>query len=310
MNVRKVSPRYFSDAGIFDAEDLDSFDPVELFLKFNEWHEIPTKETDEGYGIDGGVLHDLIIVPGENIQADLLYDDEIECVDFVDRSSTGDHLSYPPQNPLFHSENLEVVKDGHYRFTTNYMSPAQVVAFFEFGGNFTKKERNDEVVSHFLGRVHSDDPLDLLSRIFKKIRASNSGRPRADGYYDFDELFEEYKEIGKISGDCKAVSTFTAGIIESLGLKARIVSGSIHSETLEQVVIGRQTYDSYQQQHQWAEVFIPQDNERGYWLLVDPAFGVFFFYTHEQYRYSLSWINLPSFKNHSKETARLRLQYV
>ena len=312
MKVRKVSPKYFNAAGMDEAEDIHSWNPAQLFLRFNKWHEIPTKEDEDiGYGKEGGTLDDLILIPGKNIQADLVYQGEIECVDFEDRSCVDEHLSYPPENPLFHSGNLGIVKDRHYRFTTKYMPAGKpIVPNLETARNLSGGERKSPVLDAFSGLEETSDLFYTLRSVFENVVRSKNGNDREDGFYEFDELFDEYRRTGKVSGDCKAISTFTAGIIESLGLRARIIDGNIHFRHPEIVKAKGKTFEVYQGGHVWTEAFIPQDAERGYWVPVDPAFGAFLVFPNEPDRYSLSRIELPYFKDQSKETARLKLQYI
>ena len=264
---RLISPKYVNLA---DLEE-DEF-PLDLALDFNRWFEIPAKEEEE-LG-QRGYINDLIVIPEKNIQADLFYAGEIRCKD------SEEHLfeiqSFPPENPLFHSENMEVVKDGHYRFTTK----------------------------HCPNKIKYDRPfLQLLTRtelniIFDEVRQSKNNNARRKGFYDFEELLEEYRTTGKISGDCKAISTFTAGKIKQLGLKVRTVSGKVHDQKPED-----------DEGHMWAEAFIHQKNGKGYWVPVDPAVRIFWNFPSQKIKYSL-WSDLPSFKDQSIETARLRLQYV
>jgi len=152
--------------------------------------------------------------------------------------------------------------------------------------------------------------LSKLKSIFDKVRKSGNYVHTEEGHYDFNKLNEEYKKTGKFSGDCKAISTFTAGIIESHGLKTRIVDGTIHLGNPDIVNLKGKDIEIYQMGHVWTEAYIPHDNERGFWVPVDPSLDTFLLFPNEPDRYSLGRIKLPSFKDQSIETAKIKLQYV
>lgn len=260
---KSILPKYVKLGSLEEDQS-----PSDLALDFDRWFEIPTTEEDW----IGQFIHDLIIIPGKNIQADLAYAGEIICKDSEDRQCL-EIQSFPPENPLFHSKNMEVVKDGYYRFTTQYC-PNEIKYDYSL-----------------LTRT-------ALNTIFNEVRQSKNLNERMNGFYDFKELLEEYNATGEISGDCKAISTFTAGRIEQLGLKTRIVSGTVHNQKSED-----------DEGHVWAEAFIPQKNGKGYWVPVDPAVSIFWNFPSQNAKYSL-WSDFPTFKDQSISTAKLRLQYI
>ena len=306
----RVSPRYFNAAGICEATDKDSWSPVNFPLEFGKWYDIPTKEHHNEYFKGGGELSDIVLIPRKNIQADLLYQGEIECIDAEDLTSIGEFPSYPIQNPLFHSENMEIVEPGHYRFTTKYM-PTDISGIpklqnVKVAGKRTKRTARTEDSST---TTKKNNLIQRLRGVFNLVTAAMNGKDRKYGFYDYDKLFSEYLISGKISGDCKAASTFTAGSLDDLGLRSRIIAGNIQygRRVLREFMGKKIMVDSAG--HIWAEVYIPVNEKEGYWAPIDSSLDNFL--TFPRYpAYSLAQVKLPLFKDQSVEKTKLKLQYV
>lgn len=293
-----LSPQYIAG---HDSSELDG--PIYFSLELDRWYDIPTKEYE--YMCNrGGMLENMVLIPGKNIQADLLYPGEIKCIDMeMDR-----------ENPLFHSENMKRVEPGHYRFTTRYM-PTKVpeIPSPQKARKLTGGVKDWRVIEDFLGEAEAEDLILTLQKIHDKVDESANGPDDDEGWEDFKAIFDEYKSTGRFSGRCKSISTFTAGLIEALGLRSRSISGNtIHLTTIltgprgEKITENRINYEG----HMWSEAYIPINENTGYWIPVDPAIHTFLVFPDEDPFYILGGIELPSFKDQSVETAKLRLRYV
>ena len=279
---RRILPRYKNSADLGELYEP----PIRLNLGFDRWYEIPTRQEEDLQDLQGfgGVIDSLIIIHGKNIQADLLYQGKIECRNNEDESFMY-FQSYLPENPLFHAENMTIVGDGHYRFTTSYYS--------------TAKTANIDTGIYLL--QHEQEILELfctLRKVFDEVVKAKSKKKRKEDFYDFEKLLREYKETGKLDGDCKTISTFNAGMIEAQGLETRIVAGKIYCRNKK-----------FDEGHLWAEAFVPLNHGSSYWIPIDPALELYGNFPPDTMMYSIE-TELPVFKDQSVKTARLRLQYV
>ena len=313
----KINPRYCNMTG-FDKSKSDSFEPIDFRFEIGKLVEIPTKE-DESYDYYG-VLSDVLIVPEKNIVVDLLYLGEIRCRDFEDWSFEGqklEHQDYPPHNPIFHSENLVNMGTGHYRFRTKLESQRK---FNLPRLSFAKEHIPDDVRTKYLTQrdlpkgiasaINGSDDLEHILRNFHNtLFRSTNGRDRRADYYIFDELLQEYLSTGKVSGDCKAISTFTSGLINALGLPARVVDGDIISQN-DRTMDYDKTIRAYRGGHVWSEVYVPINERNGFWIPIDPfGLGIFRDYPLGNEAYAYCRVGLPKFLDQNIKTAQLKITY-
>jgi len=312
----RINPRYFNWAE--DEESSGSFEPIDFRFKIGKLVEIPTKEDE--FDIDFGELSDVIIVQGKNIIADLYYHGQIKCRDFEDRSLEGqviEQQDYPPTNPIFHSENLENVGHGHYRFRTKLASRRSIHLP---SLSYAREHISDDIRTKHLTQRDlpteikepvgvSDDLEQTLKKLYEIVYQATNGHKRDDGYYIFEELVQEYLSTGKISGDCKAVSTFTSGLLNALGLPARVIDGDIISQRSD-----ARYYDgsirAYREGHVWSEVYVPMNEREGFWIPVDP-FGLRILKTYPsgEGSYAYCRVALPKFLDQDVKTAKLRISH-
>lgn len=309
----RISPKYKNYVEM-NSSNYENAKPIDFDLKIGEWNTIPTKEDFIVPEFkDGGEIHRLPIFPGENIRAELVYKGEIECINeetsqnsnpFITEKST-----YPIQNSLFHSENMKRLTKEHYLFETNYFPRGEfALPTLDEVRNWSSKTPNKGLLKKIFGddlnktqEGHEVKNIRYsLGQIFNKvIDASDRGEDERDyGYYDFDELMKEYLSTGKIDGDCKADSTFTAGLLDAAGFKSRIIDGSVMHGN-KPIEIG----------HVWTEVFLPLNERKGHWLPIDTSLGNFLAFPEDE-TYHFDRVQLPSFKDQSIEEAKLRLTYV
>lgn len=276
-----------------------------LELTLNQWCEIPTSRENAL----GGELS-LQVVPGINFQVDLRYDGSIQTFD--DLKSGSKQASYPPKNPLFDSEFLQIVSPGHYRFQSAY-SPlgfhpgklSQAVGLTGTDPNI--KARRKEVRFKVIdGIIRGRDNLELILDDLLKfvIEKSNGTINEEDDYYDFLSRYQELEDTGTFSGHCKEISTITAGLLNALGLRTKILSAFVYEKVHDKSEprIG----------HSITEVHVPVNQDAGFWLLVDPALGNV--YNSQRFLngddiYMFTSAPLPEFSGSSK-TAKIRIKYV
>jgi transglutaminase-like putative cysteine protease len=280
---------------------------IPLDFSIDEWYEIPTFYDPRTGGAQISVLQ---VIPLKNFQVDLLYDGDIQNVDERTLSSS-EINSYPTQNPIFHSEFLYQMTEGHYRFQTSYPSVKFNPGRLSEAVKLTKpdtniKQRQNEVNPELLRRiVGGEDDLELiLDNLCQFVKDSISGTSNKNNWYDFLARYKELESTGQFSGNCREVSTITAGLLNALGLKSKILSSTI----LEKVD-GKYEYRSL---HSFTEVFVPVDKETGFWLLIDPSTGLT--YNSEQqhqekYAYLFNSVELPIFSDSTK-SAKIRIKYI
>ncbi len=307
----KISPQYRNHTRI-NSENYNEVKPIEIDLSIGRWNILPTLEEDYGeFGIEGGEISGLPIFPGRNIQADVIYDGEIGCVDEEPSSPFDETISYPVRNPLFHSENMENLGNGNYRFKTNYFPQGDfTLPTLDEARDFEKRQPKINILEKAFGKESSRNLMNpdltmnmrcVLGQIFNEIiSADERGTDdRREGYYDFEELLGEYINQKEINGDCKAISTFTAGILDALGLKSRIIDGSVMYENL-----------SIEMGHVWSEVYMPLSENEGHWMPIDPAMGTFLSFPEWEDTYHFDRIKLPSFKDQSVKETKLKISYI
>ncbi len=265
-------------------------------IPFGKWVKIPTTENKAGHY---GRIKYLPVIPGKNISVDLIYEGGIKCRD----KSPYHHGDYNAANPVFNSENLRVVNQNRYRFETDLSESRSLSQTFgqaksAIPSHIRKRYLNRNYVDiPFLKDINKTDRLeDVLERLYDHIYNSTSKAERYKGYFNFRLLLKEFLETGQVTGDCKAVSTFSCGLLNLVGLPARRIAGII--------ICGKGKKKRYSG-HEWVEVY-----SNGFWTLFDAA-GGFRSYpsptTPLCYTYST---DLPRFSNHAIKEAKLRISYV
>jgi hypothetical protein len=304
-----IDPRYINFANTDgDTPVRNSETPFEFSFKLGELIDITTEEDYLGRH---GMLGDLLVIQGRNIVADLFYDGEIRCRDFEDDSFIGEHPDYPVINPLFHSENLEVVGKGHYRFRTRLATKKEFrLSSLKNAIECTPKTIKEKYVSarrlpdSIASMFDPSKPYDSLEQVLYALtdflRTHHSGNERNDNFDSYEKIFEEYLSTGKFSGDCKAASTFTAGLLNGLGLAARVMDGDI--------IFGRST-NSNRSGHVWPEMYVPMSGEKGFWIPVDYCFYTVKYYPKSIGVYLYSRVAVPEFLDKDITNAKLRIIY-
>ncbi len=268
-------------------------------------------DDEEPIYLDFGSIDDVVILPGKRLVADILYNGPIECIDKEDLPL--EQQDYPCVNPLFHSQNLEELTKGHYRFTTSVIPdektslPTLALAQKNVPKNMRKEVQRHPFFPPFTALKHF--PLDLaLSVSFDFVQKRSNGKERNDSYYDIAELITEAKTTGSFSGDCKSVATMMCGAINALGLPARALNGTSHSRSdfLESQCFNSQTY---QAGHMWAEAYVPRGKNTGVWVPVDPNMDILKVYPTKKEVMSYNFISLPKFLEPKEKTAKLTLRY-
>ncbi len=273
-----------------------------LELSLNKWYEIPTT-CDGGYG---GEVSGLPILPGQNIQIDLLYNGGIKTLDREIGASK--NISFPTQNPVLHSEFLHLVKPGHYRFQTKYpplnFQPGSLSNAVKFTKKDARARKFQAVVNPKLLNeiVDEGDSLELiLHDLLCSIKEKANFRVNQNNdYYNFLARYREIKETGSFSGNCKEISTVTAGFLNALGLRSKIMSAFIYEAVGDQ-------YEATTS-HSFSEAYVPLCPKTGFWLLVDPAMGKLYSAEDTSHIYSLQSV-MPIFLGSSK-SAKIKVSYV
>lgn len=304
-----IDPKYSNFANAEeDSSDSESQTTFEFRFKVGDVIDITTAE--DYFGRHGQV-DDILIRPGKNIVADLFYDGEIKCRDFEDYSDIGDHPDYPCVNPLFYSENLEVVREGHYRFRTQ-LAPKKNFRFYSLKS--TIEHTPDAIKAKYVYARRLPDPINgmfdpskpydnlehVLDAVTDFICEHNSEDERNDGFYSYEEILGEYLSTGKFRGDCKAISTFTAGILNGLGLAARVIDGDL---------VDTRPRGANRDGHVWPEVYVPMSREKGFWIPADTSRIILKHYPTSERVYLYCRVALPEFLDKAVTTAKLRITY-
>ncbi|MBM3233009.1 transglutaminase domain-containing protein [Candidatus Pacearchaeota archaeon] len=283
--------------------------PIEMDIPRSRKVEIPTAQIDDEEFSEFGQLSEILICPGSNIIAELAYNGKIQCRNDESEASKMalEPQDFPVINPLFHSENLVSSAKGVYTFKTK-LAVCRKVSLPSVED--IKKSLPSKIRSKYVSSITLPEKLrriipdsgnleEILGEVAIYLPLIFNDNPRKSGYFSFKALMEEFLSIGKISGDCKAVSTVTAAILNSLGLPARTISGSITALKEGAPATG----------HAWTETYIPGNVFGGYWIPVDMAMGTIKDYPFHGRRYTLNGAHLPKFLNEGANTASLKLQY-
>ncbi len=287
--------------------ELASGDPRlgRIDLTLEEWREIPTS-LENGHG---GQLS-LQLVPGRNFQVDLIYGGSIKTLDEL--TSGTKRASYSTNNSIFHSELLHVVEPGNYRFQSSYPSidfhPGRLsdaVRHTKISPDIEarKKEVKPELID---GIVRGRDDLELILHDLLDfvMKVSNGAANKKNNYYDFLSRYQQLEDTGSFSGHCKEISTFTVGLLNALGLRAKLLNAFIY-ETVRGKAEPRIG-------HSLAEVHVPSEHNAGSWLLVDSSLGNLYdsprFLNGEDI-YLFDSASLPTFSDPTK-SAKIKIRYI
>ena len=318
MASRKAHPYYCNETGAADFLEgrNDNWEPVLEELVFDKWQKITTdyEYCEEFCKVMGGQVNNLILMPEWDIQADLLYDGEIECCDHSSRLVGNNDVSFPFQNVLFHSTNLEKRTRNHYRFTTKYTSAyGYNFANLERATELSGKEINQLVACVFPLAKKQEDIIDRLLAIFESVRRSLRFGPSFGRFHNFEDLFINYLETNRVNADSRAVATFTAGLIESFGMQGRTVRGGVNYAVPGLRYYNGKPFKYDKAIHCWAEAYVPfTTGDNGIWVPIDPLFSVFeeFPYNKSPFKFALNEVELPVFKNPKEKSAYVKFSYV
>lgn len=277
-----------------------------LDLSINEWHEIPTHYNSQ---VGGAEISRLQLPFRGNIRVDILYNGDIQTIDERIAFDSATH-SYHTQNPVFHSEFLHKLAEGCYRFETSYPQVRLDLGNLSKATKLTKpdekiRQRRNEVNPELLRKlVGCENNLELvLANLCRSIGDSAATASNKSGWYDFLTRYKELETTGRFSGNCREVSTITAGLLNALGLKSKILGSSIMEN-----IDGEYEFGGL---HSFTEVYFPVNKRSGFWLLIDPATGLTYNSTQEErekYIY-LFTAELPLFSD-MKKSAKIRIGYI
>ncbi len=295
--------RYYNDVKSIEIDSLTA-KVIDLEFKEEEIIEIPTIS---GEYFQGELLN-LDIIQHQNIVADLYYDGTIKCVDLEDNTLVKRIKDYLDINPVFHSENLTINEPGHYQFKTKhpgFWNLLMMPSFQQIKDNISKEIKSKYIIERELPEElekslkNKDSFFETLKKVNYFVNAIHSKNDRVKDFYDFNLLYDEYLTKGKFDGDCKSISVMTAGLLNSLGLPARMQSGFTKQKIKNKIVqIG----------HSWAETYIPKKDGESVWVPVDPAMGTIATY-NPRTNYSYMQTALPIFLNKEIKTAKLKITY-
>lgn len=348
----------------FDEETYDIDESTEIpEMELGKWYTIsaPSKISE----LDQHLLF-LPIVPDKEIIVDLDYHGELEFSDILE----GDFLNitFPIVNPIFNEIN-ETSGMPNYRFSTKYSridklpsmtgmlvnTPDNILRKYDYSLPSSTSVKLSKISIKLMGETLED----TLKNIYDFVSHASSGECHDEDdfhYNDLEYLLDEYLSTGKFSGDCKAISTFTLGLLQAMGLVSRRVTGrflyipsaeemrKILEEKLNKLysrleflkenegfefmrdrIIKRiegieqeirefeyghsETCHKKLLVHTWAEVYIPTEDGKGNWILIDPATGIFKNYPNKNIEYHLL-AELPRFTNPSVDKLKIRINYI
>jgi len=303
----EIKPIYEDTACYIESELMDE---KKIELDIGKFHKIPTHQIDLIDEKVSGTITNLPIVRGKNIVADLIYTGRISCRD-LKYSYRPKEYEYRFANPLFNTESMQQIEDRHYRFSTNYPDIFECMILRTIAPICLDQLRYapPNILEDYLKHIEVPEEISreikngnkfipTLGNVYKFVRSHAHPDGELEAKRDFDEILEEFIKHKKIHGSCKSRATFTAGLLNSLGIPSRIVSGHIFSENSE--LIGG---------HVWAEAYIPIPNKskEGCWAPIDPSTGVFLIFP-SKHIYTVE-AELPEFYNESIKSARLRISY-
>lgn len=296
---------------ILEIDHLKKDPPVEIQIKEKSWVDLPPTYPYRGHPSGHTLVAPLI--QGWNIVA------EIECagpLPLQEQPYFGldGIMSYPNSDVLFCRRNLRQHRQGVYTFRTEYGSRTASEHIALPSLDFLRANLPDHIKRDYVHPVEEAREMvevmtslartldDVLDEIYQFVTETANQQPHQEpiNAWNVKYIIDEYYGTGRFSGDCKSLSTFFAGLAQTLGIPARIVGGLLTKKHLDtETDLGG---------HFWPEVYIPQDARRGCWMPFDPAnhkLDTVKAFTSTTVTYHIE-TKIPPFGN---QPARLRVSY-
>ncbi len=291
-------PRIYVDGEDIETNEMKSHT---VDLHFGAWQEVPLI-LENARRLGAPAIYDIPIIPGRNIQAELMFEGTID----------GDS-----DNPLFSSGSFIGREGNTYTFRTMYATgpvsfpslneavllaqqqPEMADRKKELGDTIEQIKAGDDLektllnIYDFVRSAGSEEEYDLLEMIEHKMRL-----------HSFGKILEYYRKNSFMPPDCVIASTFTAGFINALGLEARRVMGYLELENAQTIKINGEARTIAGMGHAWPEAFIPQNK---IWVPIDPAGGCALAFPEKGDGYCLTMVELPRLTG---DGASIRLSYV
>ena len=194
-------------------------------IELGNWFDIPTHKKNLPR------ILQLPLLPRKKLIVDLEYDDEIRFEkEFIDEDEV---VTFPIHNPIFNGLNQRTSTPA-YRFEADYSAIGDLPSLEEA---IRLRPQNLRVrsgrikdwkkISRDLAKPSLEETLMSLYRFVHSAISGKEHESNTDN--DMNYLVNEFLRTGKISGDCKSVSTFTTGLAHALGLYARRLGGELIS---------------------------------------------------------------------------------
>ncbi len=273
-------------------------------LELDRWNEIKVRYNK--LNKSWGEITYLRLMPYKNIEAIIEYEGELLTKDIVKK----DGMSYPLENPLFNSKLIQKQEAGRYWFRTNYpksrtCAKLKIKDYTNEIIELRKRQVHKQIIDKILDKESIGNTLvNLVNFILNHYEQGY----REKHFWNFSELYEEFRKTNKIRGDCKAVSTFTAGLLNAIGIESRCISCCINSATPMEIDVGTRKFKTYTWGHQFAEAYFRGDNDKNAWMPVDAAMRYCLSFPVKT-KVTLTNIPLPEFRGSSAK-ARIKISYV
>lgn len=209
--------------------------------------------------------------------------------------------TYPIAN-IFDKNALKKAKNGMYYFEFDYSkTPGKITDLSELKSippEISERYRKPQDVDISMRQMLFPRSLSEISRIAIQYNNPDDGFD-IDHCQDIHQLMEEIKNKGYYVGDCKAVSTFTTWLANSIGLPSRRILGYVdHAE--------KENNNISDTGHVWPEIFLPAKEGGWGWFLFDPALRKYLTYPDDDI-YNTSF-TIPRLVGKSKN-AKIMINY-
>jgi hypothetical protein len=228
---------------------LDPENSLESELEIGKWHTFPSLSSHQ---TSPPALH-LPLQP-LRIVVELDYPGEISFEvpeDYDSNSFTipiDFNITFPSADPIF-NPLAQKPHSRYHRFEVDYLPRmelprlreavkdlSQEVKEFYFQENGSLELPNFPVENSFfngfwlnfiLSDIYRFVSDHNISKEFNDLEDFVNGISNGCSFLDLNNLINQYNEEGQFYGDCKAVSTFTAGMLQGIGLPARNLQGNV-----------------------------------------------------------------------------------
>ncbi len=252
-------------------------------------------------------------LPKKRIRVQIVYDSEIKILP-VERDSLL-RPTFPEANPLFNIFTQKAA-DQEYIFELNRPSvilQQECLDIYpaisdylkkEYGGLATPSElKTMQKIGRKLGVDHRAPFLRRLQQIYQAVDTLvQPGEVKGlQEYTSLESLLQEHQKTGRMTGDCKTISTITTALATTFWLVSRRISGIISSD------MPSHNFPYTKNGHSWSEVYIPFVEGGAGWFPVDAALRNYLSY-REDLNYMLS-VHMPLFDG-KEGTAKMRIDIV